>query len=188
MKEWKRVEGSALRGNRTNLLIIQIKSQTRQSMCRINPMNLLNHPKGVCLNKKQVPAERLNGYSWCALSFFLFVSFMRSMMFYLLVLRQTQDCFVHQNNFIRLASPKDWRLDWRAFTSNKTLNLFVLTRQSPSIHTSTFSSAKPIFIIFFYCIRCLGSHKKIGGSSMSETPLETRVRNMVIISLGILSI
>ena len=32
----------------------------------INPINLLNqlnHPKGICLYKKQVPAERLSGLS-----------------------------------------------------------------------------------------------------------------------------
>ena len=29
----------------------------------MNPLNLLNHPEGICLYKKQVPAERLSELS-----------------------------------------------------------------------------------------------------------------------------
>ena len=49
--------------------IVQIFSKSFQFISRqndsnpINPPNLLNHPEGVCLNKKQVPAERLSGLS-----------------------------------------------------------------------------------------------------------------------------
>ncbi len=49
--------------------IVQIFSKSFKFISRqndsnpINPPNLLNHPEGVCLYKKQVPAERLSGLS-----------------------------------------------------------------------------------------------------------------------------
>jgi hypothetical protein len=49
--------------------IVQIFSKSFKFISRqndsnpINPLNLLNHPEGICLYKKQVPAERLSGLS-----------------------------------------------------------------------------------------------------------------------------